>query len=1209
MDAERKSLKLRSLAPEYNPEHHGIYLNALEDALGDESMMRNIALTGAYGTGKSSILDALEKNYESRLLVLSLSTLGSDEADPPAEDGPSGPISSKTNRIQQEIVKQILYRDAPGRMRASRFRRIVRFIPRREVPLALAIGLLATVALYLSGWSGPLSQDDARGWRWILTEHLAVAALVASAVYGLRRWANGRLVLEKLNAGPATVSVASQTTSYFDQYMDEIVYYFEESGRDIVIFEDIDRFDNVHIFETLRALNTLLNNSQQVKNRRSRPRRDSKTAVPPVRFVYALRDSIFERIGTDTDAVDAAEEEIRRANRTKFFDLVIPVVPFVTHRNARDVMSQVFDGTDVSARLIALAAGHVADKRLILNLRNEYDVYADRLLHTPSCVPGLKADKLLAILLYKSVHLADFEAIRTGTSRLDALHDAWRDLVEACSADARRKQQAAEARMQPDGSAAARARDLGDRLEEVTREALGQYAQGGFSVCVDGMPYTGEALREISFWSSLARSINDISFNSSYSGARASHSSKGLAVLMGRNLDPGVWAEVDREEQRGILELARENIDFLRHHGWQQLHERTDFTAGVTGEDFPGIVGRLLGSRLARDMVAYGYLDDYFALYVSMYYGEHLRPDALNFIVHTLDRGQPDVSYPLTPEDVEAMLGDLGDGFLQDRAAYNVSILDYLLVQDAERAQVVVQLVSAWGEADQAFAEQYMTTGSNPAAFLRLLTPLTRLVIPFVLEQAVISEVRRPVMVDTVLSHQNPDVEYAHSKKLTGYAASHYRDFPSLVGAPDTVRTQRTVTSLAFVGVELSDVTPLNTDARREVLRQGTYEVTELNLQMLSGGSSIALDILLYHDEKLYRRALSQLAKYLHAVRESPRAQVTVEKPKYFPQALRDACTKSPDATGGLGELVRLASPGCRVSDLSQAPTMTWPALCRHRRTDLSCANLLRYLDAFESFDGDVAALIGSEEHIGFSDDDEVSDRQRIASALLNTGQAVLDAVRRVVLASSLDIAPLSVTALQGQSGELAGLLLEAKLIEDDATVFSSPLVPDWPTREIAIQKSQAFADFCSPEVLPAEEIEAFFRSEHVSAQIQATVLADLERYIDDADENAHVAAATYALRSQAQVTEDLLKTLAEGGAGAQLVVNLMAKAPDLAPEALQRVFRLLGGNYQVIADSTATRTTIAAGPLYKAALDRLRSAGLIRNYRTKDHLIDVHVH
>ncbi|WP_171907760.1 hypothetical protein, partial [Curtobacterium sp. MMLR14_002] len=103
---------------------------------------------------------------------------------------------------------------------------------------------------------------------------------------------------------------------------DEIVYFFQVVDADIVIFEDIDRFEDPHIFETLRELNTILNAAKQL---------DGRT----LRFIYAIKDSIFEELGVraareaDGDqpdakkpTTDAAILEVARANRTKFFDLV-----------------------------------------------------------------------------------------------------------------------------------------------------------------------------------------------------------------------------------------------------------------------------------------------------------------------------------------------------------------------------------------------------------------------------------------------------------------------------------------------------------------------------------------------------------------------------------------------------------------------------------------------------------------------------------------------------------------------------------------------------------------------------------------------------------------------------------------------------------------------------------------------------------------------
>ena len=47
--------------------------------------------------------------------------------------------------------------------------------------------------------------------------------------------------------------------SYFDKFMNDVIYLFINSGKDIIIFEDLDRFDDPTIYERLHEINTLIN--------------------------------------------------------------------------------------------------------------------------------------------------------------------------------------------------------------------------------------------------------------------------------------------------------------------------------------------------------------------------------------------------------------------------------------------------------------------------------------------------------------------------------------------------------------------------------------------------------------------------------------------------------------------------------------------------------------------------------------------------------------------------------------------------------------------------------------------------------------------------------------------------------------------------------------------------------------------------------------
>jgi hypothetical protein len=122
---------LRSLGPIYEPKLHGRHAVVLLQVLTDnsENPAKNIAISGHYGSGKSSVILGVQKGLSEKevgWVNLSLSSLGIDDTKRARvqEDGSLAPL---TNLIQKEIVKQLLYRKAPADMPGSRYFRIDSF--------------------------------------------------------------------------------------------------------------------------------------------------------------------------------------------------------------------------------------------------------------------------------------------------------------------------------------------------------------------------------------------------------------------------------------------------------------------------------------------------------------------------------------------------------------------------------------------------------------------------------------------------------------------------------------------------------------------------------------------------------------------------------------------------------------------------------------------------------------------------------------------------------------------------------------------------------------------------------------------------------------------------------------------------------------------------------------------------------------------------
>jgi hypothetical protein len=120
-----------------------MYLKHLRQALTSRNRVRNIALTGGYGVGKSSILQEICREFEKTAVTVSLPTLGEKV---PAD----GPAASVTNRIQKEIVNQLLYRERPERVPGSGYRRLTRFKWTRAAASSLAITAPVVFVLYLT---------------------------------------------------------------------------------------------------------------------------------------------------------------------------------------------------------------------------------------------------------------------------------------------------------------------------------------------------------------------------------------------------------------------------------------------------------------------------------------------------------------------------------------------------------------------------------------------------------------------------------------------------------------------------------------------------------------------------------------------------------------------------------------------------------------------------------------------------------------------------------------------------------------------------------------------------------------------------------------------------------------------------------------------------------------------------------------------------
>jgi hypothetical protein len=1067
--ATSADVPLRSLTPQYVEEDHGTYLRRLEEAVKDPNNL-NIALTGRYGAGKSSVLEEFRGRHGKSVEQLAISTLA-----------PGAAGETRTNRIQKAIVQQLLYGATQKVGRNSRFSRIAVLSRPRALGRALVVVACLAAPVYFFDlfptprWAGPDEPwwQQAAVWGGLFLVSTVVVSLLLRAVRG--RW------VSDVTAGPAAVSLSEKSVTPFDKFTDEIVHYFDSESKDIVVIEDLDRFEDPHIFESLRELNLLLNNTpkRRAKRRGNRPGRVfrwlldhvSKTATAklterlpfpwatrilglgvPLRFVYAVKDSVFEKLDTETAnaaaspagdsgdrdgaandgsgtaaavpgrVVDAAVAETQRANRTKFFDVVIPLVPFISHRNARELLKTVLEEagvTDIDRKLINVVARHTTDMRLLRNMCNEYLLFAERLLEGDTVAPNLDHNKVFALVAYKNFHLSDFENIARGDSLLDRLYDLHQQMVResiTAAEQAKSAQRSAPTRVRERDE---RARHLGARLGRYADAELRTFMvrnSGRNHVCfqVGGTVHDRAASATRQFWEAVAQSGKVTVLAASNAGGAQPHSlttleRDDLRVIVPEALTADGWAHIDTSGTDADIAAHDADIQALRRADFADLAAMRRFTLVPTASPTPGtgpgttptaasqtpaergtaasdaktfaeLITDTLTSKLACDLVTNGYIDRNFSLYAAQFYGHFSGTDVALFMVRHVQPNKASFYYNLRrPGAVASVLtdaADAGEDLLRTVAAYNIDLANHLLRTGHEDTwQLIDTLIAGLVEPDNdasSFLAAYLH--SEDAERDKLVTLLAERRWRQTFTHLVISDQvpdnARTELVSAALTGADPQATYDLGDDVRKFIVDHYNRMPAVtephddrqVDRPEDRVANRVDTVLNRAQVILPDLTDVSDQLLRLIVSRDAYDLTADNIRMAADlTGEITLDEVSRND-KVYNFCLTNLGGYLNAVDHDPATDYTVRQPATLLTVLGQVATRADVDPNGLhlGDLLAKADPDARQPTLSEAPQDTWEALAAAGLFRASLANIEAYraTSATGNIDDHLAKLI-----------------------------------------------------------------------------------------------------------------------------------------------------------------------------------------------------------------------------------------------------------
>jgi hypothetical protein len=395
INSKESELLFEDLAPIDDANESEIYLNALNWALKNEKVT-NIALTGPYGSGKSSIIKTFEKKYRETYCCLNISLATFKDTElatealtdrPKAQTQDNNAATTEENHrlIELSILQQMFYHETEEKIPNSRFKRISK-IPKKVLVSktvivtlwlwGIALLLPSKVILQFSWWPAFYQAHT----NWIISS--ALLFILPGTFYVLQLIIKqfNRLSFSKFNLKSGEIEFNPKSeTSILNKHLDEILYFFQATKYNVVVIEDLDRFNDPEIFTKLRELNYLINNSLQVNRR--------------IVFLYAIKDDMF-----------------KDESRTKFFDFIIPVIPVINSNNSFEKMSKKLNSLDSKIKFnsdfINDITLYIDDMRALKNILNEYLIYKHLLKKIP-----IIHEKLLAIIIYKNIHPKDFAAL------------------------------------------------------------------------------------------------------------------------------------------------------------------------------------------------------------------------------------------------------------------------------------------------------------------------------------------------------------------------------------------------------------------------------------------------------------------------------------------------------------------------------------------------------------------------------------------------------------------------------------------------------------------------------------------------------------------------------------------------------------------------------------------------------------------------------
>ena len=408
---KNKDIKFKSLTPEVLPRNKEIYTEALDYAFSKDDV-RNIAITGVYGAGKSTVWNTYRKQKSAREASSdfdNIITVCLGKYNDKKEQNDNKSEKELENRVERQIINQITAQIKSSVTPMSKYK-YKGNIGKFNLSGSIILTLLFFGQFFLWSFRKEIVEIVSKTFTWFddsITLYLTIGMFISSVgAFLFQFYRKGRLKFSKVQYKDIEAQFTESNQSdetILERDMKEIVYLLSSSNTSVVVFEDLDRYDSVDIFIKLKELNFLLNAYIETNGLKTK---ENKNRI--VRFIYLIKDGLFYT-----------------KDRTKFFDFILPIIPVVDSKTSENHLIELLglnnsqdedkheNSTKIDKQNISLdknilrnIALYIDDMRILRNIVNEFKVYSS------FNVIDLNYDKLFALVTVKNIYPREFELLQ-----------------------------------------------------------------------------------------------------------------------------------------------------------------------------------------------------------------------------------------------------------------------------------------------------------------------------------------------------------------------------------------------------------------------------------------------------------------------------------------------------------------------------------------------------------------------------------------------------------------------------------------------------------------------------------------------------------------------------------------------------------------------------------------------------------------------------